>query len=451
VDDEARMAEAIAMMLRRDGHEVTFFTSPKDFLASFEDTSFDLLLTDLKMPGIDGVELLRRVKAVRPALPVILMTAYGTIKTAVAAIREGAFDYLEKPFDNQLCKRLVSRALELTRLERENRILREECKQLYALDHLIAVSPQMKEVLALTRRAARGRSTVLISGESGTGKEVIAKAIHYYSDRVGKPHLAVNCKAFAPGVLESELFGHEKGAFTGALQTRPGVFERADGGTLFLDEIGDIDASFQAKLLRVLQEREVLRVGGETPIPVDVRVVAATNLDLQAEVQAGRFREDLYFRLAVIPISLAPLRERTEDILPLARHFLTRWNRELQRDITGWSQEVEDYFLKHTWPGNIRELENAIERAVVLARDAILALSDVALSPLEEKNEDLSISINPALTLHEFLDQMATERIRQVLREVRGVRVDAARVLGVERTTLYRLMKKFGIEDDDFL
>mgnify|MGYP000117598534 CR=1 FL=1 len=448
LDDEPRMAEVLAMLLRREKYSVHVFNRPGECLEACKKQRFDLLLTDLKMPDMDGVEVLRKIKALDPTIPVILVTAHATIRTAIEAMREGAFDYVEKPFDSQACKRLVRRALAFTELERENRYLREELRSRYDIDNLITVSPKMQSVLDRVQRAARGRATVLISGESGTGKEVIARAIHYYSDRVGKPFVAVNCKAFASGVLESELFGHEKGAFTGASYAKPGVFERASGGTLFLDEIGEIDLSFQAKLLRVLQEREVQRVGGEGTRPVDVRVVAATNRDLLEEVKEGRFREDLYFRLAVIPLFLPPLRERGEDILPLARHFLVRWNQEMGRSITGWTPEVETYLTEHRWPGNIRELENALERAVVLAREEIITLEDLVVQEtLHRKDQDTQELDD--LTLHAYLDKAAAERIRKVLKEVRGVRIDAARRLGIERTTLYRLMKKFGISETD--
>ena len=324
LDDEERMAEVLAMVLRRAGHEVVTHHHPRALLEALDDESYDLLLTDLKMPDIDGLEVLRRVKARFPEMPVVLLTAHGTVSTAVAAMKEGAYDYLEKPVDNDACRAVVARALELTRLSRENRYLRRHVRQELGLHEIVAESDAMKRVLDLVARAARSTATVVVSGESGTGKEVVARAIHVESDRVAEPFLAVNCKAFASGVLESELFGHEKGAFTGAQSARAGVFERAEGGTLFLDEIGEVGDDFQAKLLRVVQEREVQRVGADQAKPFDVRIVSATNRDLQDEVAAGRFREDLYFRLAVIPIHIPPLRDRRKDVLPLARSFFMR-------------------------------------------------------------------------------------------------------------------------------
>jgi transcriptional regulator with PAS, ATPase and Fis domain len=303
----------------------------------------------------------------------------------------------------------------------------------------------MRDALDRARRAAKSPATVLVTGESGTGKELIARAVHYHSDRVGQPFVAVNCKSLAVGVLESELFGHERGAFTGAERAKSGLFEQASGGTLFLDEIGEVDTGFQAKLLRVLQERSVRRVGGDSAREVDVRVVAATNRDLRAAVASGRFREDLYFRLAVIPIHLLPLRERREDVLPLACHFLAKWNAELGRAVRGWSDEVEAWFGRHAWPGNARELENVIERGVVLTRGDLLVLDDLLIDA--QDGAVVTPAEENAAGLRSFLDGAAAERVRAVLAETGGRRVEAAARLGVDRTTLYRLMRKFGIDD----
>ena len=446
LDDEARMTEVLAMLLRREGHEVRCFTDPQVCLAAIAEQGFDLLFTDLKMPGMDGLAVLKEARRLAPDMPVVLMTAHASVATALAAVRAGAFDYVEKPFDNDACRALAQRALEVTRLQRDNRYMRARLRQLGADDEVVTASPAMREVFALAARAARSRATALVCGESGTGKELVARAIHRHSDRVQGPFVAVNCKAFAGGVLESELFGHEKGAYTGASVTRAGVFERADGGTLLLDEIGEIDLDFQAKLLRVLQTREVLPVGGSRARAVDVRVVAATNRDLRAEVAAGRFREDLYFRLAVIPIRLPPLRERPEDILPLARHFLARWSAELGRRFAGWTPEVEAWLLGHGWPGNVRELENLVERAAVLARDDRISLEDLLIEASPAVGE--AAADGPELTLQAHLDRAAERRIRGALARCEGRRAEAARSLGVERTTLYRLMKKFGIEGE---
>jgi DNA-binding NtrC family response regulator len=438
VDDEARMAEVVAAALRRAGHECETQPSGDAALAALDERGADVVVTDWKMPEMDGIELLRRLHARRPGLPVILLTAHGTVPSAVAAMREGAFDYVTKPFDNDELRATVGRAVELTRLERENRWLRQEVATRYAPDGVVAESPRSRELLALVRRVAPSRSTVLIQGESGTGKELVARLLHYWSERVGRAFVAVNLKAFAEGVLESELFGHEKGAFTGAVSARAGCFERADGGTLFLDEIGEIPPDFQAKLLRVLQEGEVLRVGGVRACPVDVRVVAATNRVLRDEIAAGRFREDLYFRLNVIPIQLLPLRARREDVVPLARHFLAHHAAEAGRRLA-FTADAEEVLAAHAWPGNVRELENAVERAVVLARGEAITPEDLLL----EAGTDLPAARDG--TLQDALDGAAAARIRGALEAARGNRAEAARALGIDRTTLYRMMRRLGL------
>ena len=440
VDDEERMTGVVAMALERAGYECETCASGEAALAALQTRDADLVVTDWKMPQMDGIELLRRLHARQPRLPVVLLTAHGSVPSAVAAMREGAFDYVTKPFDNDELRAIVARALEMNRLERENRYLRQEVASRYAPEAMVAESPRSKDLLALVRRVAPSRSTVLIQGESGTGKELVARLLHYWSDRVGSPFVPVNCKAFAEGVLESELFGHEKGAFTGAAAARVGCFERSGGGTLFLDEIGETSPDFQAKLLRVLQDGEVLPVGGSKARPVDVRVVAATNRVLREEVAAGRFREDLYFRLNVIPVLLAPLRDRREDILPLARHFLARHAAESGRQFT-FAPESEQVLLAHPWPGNVRELENAVERAVVLARSEAITPEDLLL---EQSPLPLPAAASEG-TLQEVLDRAAAARIRAALEAAKGQRAEAARVLGVERTTLYRMMKRLGI------
>ncbi|MCY1061122.1 sigma-54 dependent transcriptional regulator [Nannocystis sp. SCPEA4] len=447
VDDEPRMAEILAMLLRRDGHKVDVFPGADAFLRALAEQSYDLLLTDLMMPGVDGLELLRRARAVSPDMPVVLVTAHASVPTAVAAIRDGAFDFVEKPFDNDACRALVHRALQVRALTRENRRLRAALQRTGSPD-IVTFSPAMREVLDLAARAARSRATALVTGESGTGKELVARTIHDHSDRALGPFVAVNCKAFASGVLESELFGHERGAYTGAASARAGVFERAGGGTLFLDEIGEVDLDFQAKLLRALQTREILPVGGTRAKAVDVRIVAATNRDLRAEVAAGRFREDLYFRLAVIPIRLPPLRERPEDVLPLANHFLARFAGELGREFVGFHPTVETWLKGHPWPGNVRELENLVERAAVLARGEVITRDDLLLEATAPAPAVASGDPDDALPLQAHLDRAAARRIRLALARAQGRRNDAAAELGVERTTLYRLIKKFGLEDE---
>jgi len=441
VDDEPRMAEIVGMVLKRAGYEVETFTSSADAIARHEEDAFDLVLTDLRMPAPDGLEVLKRVRAASPDTPVILFTAHATIANAIEALRAGAFDYVQKPFDNDALRACVARALELSRLARENRYLRAELGQRHALGEIIASSDAMNDVLDLVRRAAKSPATVLVTGESGTGKELIARAVHFHSERVAGPFVAVNCKAFAEGLLESELFGHEHGAFTGADRARKGLFEEAAGGTLFLDEIGEVSESFQAKLLRVLQEREIRRVGDDRARPVDVRVVVATNRDLQKEVAEGRFREDLFFRLAVIPIRIPPLRERPEDILPLARHFLVEFQSGSELRFSELGDEVERLLFDHDWPGNVRELENAIERAVVLGEGETLRAGDLLFTEAPREANDA-----PDATLQSHLDAATRRAIAEALEATGGAKGDAATRLGIDRTTLYRLIKKYDLE-----
>jgi DNA-binding NtrC family response regulator len=437
VDDEPRMAEAISVALSRSGHECVTCGNGVEALAALERQLADVVVTDRKMPCMDGLELLRAVRVKYPALPVIIMTAYADVPSAVAAMREGAFDYVAKPFDNDELRALVARALELTELKAENQTLRKAVGEKYAPESIIAESKKSQEVLELIRRVAPASASVLIQGESGTGKELVARLLHFWSDRVARPFVAVNCKAFAEGVLESELFGHERGAFTSADRVRVGCFERADGGTLFLDEIGEVSTDFQAKLLRVVQEGEVQRVGGEKPRKVKVRLVCATNRDLRQEIARGAFREDLFFRLNVIPVNLAPLRERPDDILPLANAFLAR---QSSRSLS-FSPEATKLLVEHRWPGNVRELENAIERAVVLARTEVITPEDLLL----EAPRDAASTGADEGTLQEAIDRATRARIVSALSAHGGRRAEAADALGVERTTLYRLMKRLGL------
>jgi len=434
LDDERGMVEIVSMLMRRAGYDVVGFNDPYALLASLEREPVDLLLTDLKMPGLDGVEVLERARKLLPGLPVILFTAHATVQTAISAMKKGAYDYVQKPFDNTELKSLVARALEHSFLRSENRYLKAPGGA-----PIIAESSAMKRVMSMVRRVARSQSTVLVTGQSGTGKEVVARALHYSSDRADAPFVALNVKALSESVLESELFGHVAGAFTGARGDKPGVFERADGGTLLLDEIGEVSVDFQAKLLRTLQEREVQPVGATETRPVDVRLIAATHRDLEADVREGRFREDLFYRLHVIPIHLAPLRDRREDILPLARSFLGRVAQREARSLRGWTPEVERWLLSHPWPGNVRELQNVIERGAVLASEGHIELADLALDATEDAPSAASSKLG------ELLDRATAEHIRCVLEDVDGKRVEAARRLDIDRTTLYRLMRKHGL------
>ncbi len=441
IDDEEAMAQIVAMALERDGHHCRAFTDAASALQSI-DSAVDVVVTDLKMPEVGGLEVLHRVRALDDPPPVILITAHGTVDTAVSAMRDGAFDYITKPFDNDELRAVVGRAIELRRLRSENRNLREDVGRRYGPQAIIAESEPMRDLLDVLRRVAPSKATVLIQGESGTGKELAARLLHYWSDRVGHPFVAVNCKAFAEGVLESELFGHEAGAFTGATGSRAGCFERASDGTLFLDEIGEIGGDFQAKLLRVMQEGEVLRVGGNEPRPVKARVVAATNRDLRSEVESGSFREDLYFRLNVIPLEIPPLRERPADIVPLAQHFLANYCREERRQLELGEAALET-LVAYPWPGNARELENVVERAVVLTAGDQIGAADLHLDTNETATRGTP---DGTATLRQHLDRAAAEHIARALRETGGSRSEAAELLGIERTTLYRMMKKLGVD-----
>jgi DNA-binding NtrC family response regulator len=453
--------------------EVVTCTDGRAALAALEKHAADVVVSDIVMPNMEGTELLRELHQRAPGLPVILVTRYGSIPAAVSAMRAGACDYVTKPVEVFELQTRVAHALERNHLRRENATLRQELAARFGPDAVVAESAESRALMDLVRRIAASDSTVLIQGESGTGKELVARLVHYWSDRVGRPFVAVNCKAFAESVLESELFGHEKGAFTGAIAARQGCFERASGGTLLLDEIGDISPEFQAKLLRVLQEGEVLRVGGAEPRRINVRVVAATNTALKDKVAAGAFREDLYFRLNVIPIVLAPLRQRREDVLPLARYFLQRFAARAGRHMT-LASEAEQMLLAHRWPGNVRELENALERAVVLTRTDVIGATDLMLDRvggLLRQAEGFAPADPPAspaqpaaagavpendnhvaapaqqsadVSLTEYLDKAAGERIAQALAKAKGNRAEAARNLGIGRATLYRFMRRLG-------
>ena len=372
IDDEVNAAAALEKLLQEDGYEVSAANDARAGLSLLEKMDTDIVLTDLRMPGMDGLELLAKVKEIRPETMVILMTAYGTVKTAVRAMKLGAEDYLAKPIDVEELEVILQRVLEKKRLLEETRILRERVHQKYRFENLVGESPEMLAAFKTVRQVAPSSSSVLLLGESGTGKELFAQALHQNSPRKDKPFVKVACAALPETLLESELFGHEKGSFTGALYARSGRFEMADGGTLFLDEIGDISPTVQAKLLRFLEEREFERVGGNRTYKVDVRIVCATHRDLKKKLEDGSFREDLYYRLNVIEIHIPPLRDRGEDIPVLAHYFLKKYADANGKDVRGMSDDALALLLRHPWPGNVRELENAMERAVVLASETVL-------------------------------------------------------------------------------
>jgi len=432
VDDDADMSAMLGRHLETEDMAVVAATGGRAALKALASQEFDVVVTDLVMDEVGGLEVLAAAGRCRPVPRVILMTAFGTLETAIEAMRQGAYDYLTKPFKLAEVTVAVRRALDDHRLRRENERLRAEVERQQGLDRILGRSKIMKETVSQIRAVAESDSSVLLLGESGTGKELVAQAIHWASPRRGGRLVAVNCAAVPEALLESELFGHEKGAFTGADRRREGLFAAASGGTLFLDEVGDMPLATQAKLLRVLQDRAVRPLGGTASVQLDLRIVTATNKDLPAMVKGGRFREDLYYRLAVIPIRLPALRERPEDIMLIAEHSLRETAARLGKDIEGFDDTAVHWIQRHTWPGNVRELENVIERAVVLARTARITRADLGTEfTLEEANSPL----RPTLA------KLEGRYIRRVLEEVRGDRVAAAKILGVSVRTLQRRFK----------
>ena len=440
VDDEPAQRELVSGFLARHAFEVTTARDGAEALERFRSEPADLILTDQKMPGLSGLELLAAARAVTPEVAVIVMTAYGTIEDAVAAIKAGATDYLTKPLQLDELLHRIGQVRDRQRLLGENRELRAALQERHRVEGVIGESGRMQEVLSLVRRVAASDATVLIRGESGTGKELIAKAIHYASRRAAGPLVRVNCAALPETLLEPELFGHEKGAFTGAQAARRGRFELAHGGSLFLDEIGDLPLHLQVKLLRVLQEREIERVGSSHPIQVDVRLLAATHRDLEALVKAGTFRDDLYYRINVVTLVVPPLRERREDIPLLLDHFLVKFARANGKTIRGLTREARDTLLRYDYPGNVRELENLMERAVVLTRDEVIGLADLPLSVRETEPESGEATGLPAA-----VEGLERRMIRDALAYADGVQTRAAEALGISERVLRYKLRKYGL------
>ncbi len=450
VDDEEDMLENCTRILTKLGYEVITEQKPASALARVGRGHLDLILTDLRMPEMDGLELLRAIRRVDVEVPVILMTAFATIETAVEAIKEGAFDYVTKPFSAEQLRVVIERALAQRRLTEENERLREELGGATGFENIIGRSNSMLRVFDLVRKVAKSEASVLIIGESGTGKEVIARSIHGNSRRALAPFIPVDCASLPENLLESELFGHEKGAFTGAHASRPGLFEFAHGGTVFLDEIGDLTVNLQAKLLRVLQERQVRRVGGNRLVDVDVRVISATNKNLEEAVTKGGFREDLYFRLNVISIALPPLRERRGDVPLLVHHFLPRYAKESGKEVTGVSPEALELLEAYSWPGNVRELQNVLERAVVLSTGSTLRPKDLP-EQIRRRGQGLPVTAAApkGLPLKKAKEELAKsfekEYLVELLEKHQGNISQAAKTAGVDRKTIHRLLKKHGI------
>jgi DNA-binding NtrC family response regulator len=454
VEDEPKMLRLLELNLAEEGYATLAAPDAETGLKLLRQEKVDLVLTDLKLPRMDGLEFLQTVKRSSAALPVILMTAYGTVETAIEAMKAGASDYVLKPFSMEEIKLIIGKELDVRRLREENRDLREALGERYRFENIVAQSAKMQEVLAVVERVAPTNSTVLLGGESGVGKDMIARAIHQHSRRASGPFIKINCTAIPENLLESELFGYEKGAFTGAMTAKPGKFELADKGSIFLDEIGDVPGAIQAKLLRVLQEREFERLGGTKTLKVDVRVLAATNQDLRAALEQGTFREDLYYRLNVVPISIPPLREHKEDIPYLVDHFLARYARESAKPITGITPAAMKMLMDFYWPGNIRELENIIERAVALSTGTMLDVADIRLDvgPGGAAVVGAGISagdasgpfLPPGMTLEQYEDEI----IKEALRRANGNKSQAARLLGLSRNAFRYRLSKLGVPDE---
>jgi two-component system response regulator PilR (NtrC family) len=457
VDDELSMREFLEILLENNGYDVTTANGGTDAVAKLNatETPFDLVLTDLKMPQVDGIQLLEFVKSHHPSVEVIMMTAFSTTETAIKAMKLGAFDYLSKPFKVDEVSVVVQRCLDKKELSRENQRLRDELSERYRFDNIIGKSREIRQVFQIIERVARTRTSVLINGETGTGKELVAKAVHYNSPRRDGPFIVVNCGAIPESLMESELFGHVKGSFTGATSDKRGLFQEAHNGSLFLDEIGELSMGLQVKLLRVLQERRVKPVGGTREHQVDVRIIAATNRDLSEEVREDRFRQDLFYRLNVIQVALPPLRERREDIPLLAGHFVDKYREEMGSSVRAIAPVVMDVLLRHPFPGNVRELENVIERAMTFELSDVLSIESLPPYIVERKP---TFSIDPGVVeipptgmdLEGMLVQLERRYIVSALEKSGGVRTEAAKLLGMSFRSIRYKLDKFGITDDEF-
>ncbi len=441
VEDEDKLRRVLELQLRSAGFEADLASSAEEALKLVDRA--DLILTDLRLPGMDGLELLALIRRQNMQTPVLVMTAYGTIEAAVKAMKAGAADFLPKPFSLDHLMTVVRKALEIRALQDENRQLREELGRRYQFENIIGHSGAMQEIFATVTRVAPTRATVLLAGESGVGKDLIARAIHHHSPRHDRPFVKINCTALPENLMESELFGYEKGAFTGAVTSKPGKFEQADTGTVFLDEIGDVPAFVQVKLLRVLQEREFERLGSNKTRHIDVRIVAATNQDLRAALEQGTFREDLYYRLNVVPINIPPLRERREDIPFLAEHFVEKLARASGSRVESITEEAIQRLLGYHWPGNVRELENVIERSLVLCTSGRLDAADIRLDIAPRaRPQAAALSLPEGMTLDEYEQAI----IREALRRAEGNKSQAARLLGLTRNALRYRLSQMGME-----
>jgi DNA-binding NtrC family response regulator len=445
IDDEEIMRESLTDWLKEDGYEVMAVPDGFQGLEQAQKGAWNVILLDLKMPKMDGLEVIREIKRLKLDIPVIMITAYATVDTAVAAIKEGAYDYIVKPFHPEEVGLIIKKIIEHQNLVKENIILRKELSHRYQFQDIIGKSPKMQAVFDLIKTVAPTKSTVLIQGESGTGKELVARAIHDSSLRPEEPFIALACGALPQSLLEAELFGYEKGAFTGAVAQKKGKIEIADSGTLFLDEIGDIDSKTQVDLLRFLQERQFSRLGGNDEIKVDVRIIAATNRDLKKMVEQGKFRDDLYYRINVFTLTIPPLRERHEDIPLLANHFIEKYAIETGKRVEKISEHALQTLMDYSWPGNVRELENAIEHAVVVTEGTVILPN--ALPVLAQVQ---NLDQKPVVDTAKSLDQIEKEHILSVLNKTKGNISKAAKTLGINRVTLYRKLKEYNIKTENY-
>ena len=448
VDDEKNYTMIIGEILQEEGYTSITASSGMEALDILNNEIIDLILTDVKMPGMSGIQLLEKIKELNPDIPVIIMTAYGSVEKAVDAMHRGAYTFILKPFENQALIAHIAKALSVYKIVQENRRLRDAISSRYSFDNIIGKSRPMQEIYEIIKKVAPSNASVLIEGESGTGKELVAKSLHYNSPRRNKPLIVVNCSAFAETLLESELFGHEKGAFTGASALKKGRFEISDQGTLFLDEIGELPISLQTKLLRVLQEKIIERVGGTLPIPVDFRLIAATNKNLEDEVKNGNFREDLYYRLNVVKTVMPPLRERPEDIPLLIKHFMDKYTNEQQPEsrVSGITSETVKILCDYQWKGNVRELENILERCILLGSGDMITPSDLPLQVRQNTSSFLDLDGIPQdVGLAETLTAVERRMIRRAMKLSGNVQTKAAQLLGIGKSGLNQKLKKFNL------
>ncbi len=450
IDDEPIIHEVLSELLTSEGYATESSSGGEEALKKFVHQEYDLILLDLLMPGMDGIEVLRQLKKIDPHAVIIIITAYASVESAISAMKTGAYDYIQKPFKHDDLILTIERALEHNKLLKENLRLKSELKKTFSFENIIGKSQVMQNVFETIKAVAPTRSTILIQGESGTGKELVARAIHLNSDRIDFPFITVNSGSLPPDLLESHLFGHVKGAFTGAVSQKKGLFEAAHKGSIFFDEISCLNLETQAKLLRVMQEKEFMHLGGTKTIKVDVRVIAATNTSLEELICLSRFREDLFYRLNVIKLELPPLRQRKDDIPLLVKHFLAKYGKENHKDIQEISEDVMDILEVYEWPGNIRELENLIERAVVLSKTKVITRSSLPPFLLNNPDEDSSASdISSSTNLKDQLNSFQTKAIKDALKRTKGIHKKAAARLGVRATTLNEMIKRLEIDVDD--